>query len=255
MTRLSARPAPRLPDNPLLKPKLPLYEQVRRAILMSLSHGVLRAGDALPSEAVLAERYHVSVGTVRQAVALLAREGVLQRTQGVGTFVTSYSTKPYINAFHRFTNDAAGSIVPFVMRLVRFERVAASAHPQAAGKLALPRSAELIHALRVYSWQNEDAGISELWLPAERFCKMTAENLARHAGSLYAYYERDLGVSIIRTEDSFRAKIFTPELAALGQFSAGAPYLELSRVSYSFDNQPVEYRLSCCTTEKYHLEL
>lgn len=250
-----ASAAPHLPDNPLLKPKLPLYEQVRRAILMSLAHGSLRAGDSLPGEADLAERYQVSIGTIRQAVTQLSREGVLERIQGVGTFVASYSDKPYINAFHRFTNDAAGSIVPFSMRLVRFEHLAAADRPEAAEKLALPRSAELIHAIRIYSWQNEDAGISELWLPAERFSKMTADNLARHEGSLYAYYERDLGVSIVRTEDEFRAKVFTPELAALGQFSAGKPYLELSRLSFSFDDQPVEYRLSCCTTEKYHLAL
>lgn len=46
-------------------------------------------GDRLPSEAELCERFQVSRMTARQAVQLLAQEGLIERRRGAGTFVRS----------------------------------------------------------------------------------------------------------------------------------------------------------------------
>ena len=141
------------------------------------------------------------------------------------------------------------------MRLVRFERVPAMKADRAARILQLPSDGELFHALRVYSWQEKDVGISELWLDTKRFANLTAEKLAHHEGSLYQFYERELGVTIVSAEDRLRAKLFTPALASLGQFMTGEPYLELTRIGKTFGNVPVEYRLSYCTTEEFYVRM
>ena len=60
-----------------------LFEELQEQIL----NGTLAPGDRLESEPLLGERYGVSRQTVRQAIALLEREGMVNRVQGSGTYI------------------------------------------------------------------------------------------------------------------------------------------------------------------------
>ena len=51
-------------------------------------HGVLASGERLPGEHELAARFDVSRGTIRQALATLQREGLIQKHADAGSFVT-----------------------------------------------------------------------------------------------------------------------------------------------------------------------
>jgi len=62
------------------------YVRVRDYLRSLVTHE-LSAGDAIPSERLLCERFGVSRMTVRQAVDALVVEGLLDREQGRGTFV------------------------------------------------------------------------------------------------------------------------------------------------------------------------
>lgn len=78
-------PRPLDKDNPL-----PLYYQLRMAILDRIASGEFGPNEAIPSERKLAELYGVSRITVVKALNDLAQEGVLERRHGKGTFVTAY---------------------------------------------------------------------------------------------------------------------------------------------------------------------
>ncbi|MFD7393847.1 GntR family transcriptional regulator [Streptomyces virginiae] len=52
-----------------------------------ISKGHLKAGERLPSEAQLAARYAVSTPTLRNALALLQAEGLVEKLHGSGNFV------------------------------------------------------------------------------------------------------------------------------------------------------------------------
>jgi len=69
----------------------PLYEQVRQHVLDYIAEHDLKPGDAIPTEAELAVRYGVSVGTVRRALLQLVDQGILYRQPGRGTFLTEES--------------------------------------------------------------------------------------------------------------------------------------------------------------------
>jgi DNA-binding LacI/PurR family transcriptional regulator len=69
----------------------PLYEQVRQQVLDYIAGQDLQPGDIIPTEADLASRYGVSVGTVRRALRQLVDQEILYRQPGRGTFLTEHS--------------------------------------------------------------------------------------------------------------------------------------------------------------------
>ncbi|GBD09675.1 putative HTH-type transcriptional regulator YurK [Candidatus Thermoflexus japonica] len=66
---------------------IPIHEQLKEILRAEILEGHLRPGDRLPTEAELCARYGVSRAPVRQALEDLAREGLIVRQRGRGTFV------------------------------------------------------------------------------------------------------------------------------------------------------------------------
>lgn len=67
---------------------VPKYAQIADIFRQRISRGQWRKGFQLPANELLAVEFGVSRVTIRQAVDLLAREGVIEAQQGRGTFVT-----------------------------------------------------------------------------------------------------------------------------------------------------------------------
>ncbi len=74
---------PVLRDSPI-----PRYVQLADLFRQRVARGVWASGQKLPSLEQLVQEFDVARVTVRQAVDLLARDGVLSPQQGRGTFVT-----------------------------------------------------------------------------------------------------------------------------------------------------------------------
>src|SRR6202140_3685435 len=65
-----------------------LYEQIVQQIEESIVKGDLKAGDQLPAERDLAQRFGVSRTAVREAVKALREKGLVEAYSGRGTFIT-----------------------------------------------------------------------------------------------------------------------------------------------------------------------
>ena len=68
---------------------IPLYAQLRELIVERISDGTYEQGDRIPSELQFCEELDLSRPTVRQAIAELVSDGVLEIHKGKGTYVTS----------------------------------------------------------------------------------------------------------------------------------------------------------------------
>lgn len=64
-----------------------LYAQLVSVFRTRILNGTLLPGAQIPTEIELASENNISRGTVRQAMAILVREGLLERVPGRGTFV------------------------------------------------------------------------------------------------------------------------------------------------------------------------
>lgn len=84
-------------------------ERVISFVRGAIERGELKAGDQLPPERELAQRFGVSRPTVRSVLGTLAAMGVVQVRQGAGTFMTAgpptldSSPLAYLAAVHGFT--------------------------------------------------------------------------------------------------------------------------------------------------------
>ena len=72
---------------------IPRYVQLADLFRQRIARGVWAAGAKLPSLDTLTAEFEVARVTVRQAVDLLSREGLLSAQQGRGTFVTASSAE------------------------------------------------------------------------------------------------------------------------------------------------------------------
>ena len=72
---------------------VPLYEQLRKALLEAITSGKLSAGTKLPTEEELCAQFGISRPVARQAYNMLIEEGFVERMRGRGTFVRSPDTR------------------------------------------------------------------------------------------------------------------------------------------------------------------
>src|SRR4051812_40070821 len=69
------------------QPGRPLYLTARDAVRDAIEAGVFVPGEQMPSTKELSERLRVSLVTAHRALQELVASGILQRSQGRGTFV------------------------------------------------------------------------------------------------------------------------------------------------------------------------
>src|SRR5574341_1099270 len=86
---------------------VPLYYQLREALLTLIKEGRLKEGDLIPTERELGERFQVSRITVRRAIDELAREGYLVTQQGKGTFVARPKIQRHMTHMKSFSEEMA----------------------------------------------------------------------------------------------------------------------------------------------------
>ena len=71
-----------------------LPTRIAAQIASEIHEGRLQPGERLPTEHVLAKTLGVSRSVIREAIAQLRNEGLVETRQGVGAFVSERSTRP-----------------------------------------------------------------------------------------------------------------------------------------------------------------
>ena len=90
----------------------PLYVQVRDLLMKEIHTGAWMPGEMLPNEFELAAAFGVSQGTMRKALDSLAREHVLVRRQGIGTFVSEHTPAEVLFRFFQFRDQQGRRVIP-----------------------------------------------------------------------------------------------------------------------------------------------
>ncbi len=230
----------------------PLYQQIKGLILQSLQSGEWKPGEAIPSEMDLASRYRVSQGTVRKAIDELASQHLLVRRQGKGTIVATHAEQHVQYRFLRLVPDAGDrqNEGPAERNIIDCKRLRAPA--EIARALALRTGDSVLQVRRVLSFAGRPTILEDLWLPGTPFKGLTAERLSDDRGPMYALFETEFGVRMVRAEEKIRAVLPDAAQAALLKVGKSTPLLSVERIAYTYNDVPMELRRGLYLTDTHH---
>lgn len=220
--------------------RTPLYRDVKQRIVELLRAGRWKHGERVASEPQLARRFGCSVGTIRHAVGELVAENVLVREQGRGTFVRSHTADHMLDAFFRIVGHDGSHVLPTV-RMLRLQR--RRADRQVARQLRLPPRAPVIAIDTLLSLNGKLSILDRMHLPRALFPDLDEAAFARRDGTVYAFFQQQYGITVVRAEEFVTAVIATEADAVLLEVPAGTPLLRIQRTAYTYRDQPVDSRV------------
>ena len=228
---------------------LPLYHQLKVLILREIEVGRLKPDDQLPTEDRLAEIYHVSKITVRQALRELAVEGYIRRQQGRGTFVQ----RPHLQEGPRELTSFSGEMRRHGLTPTSrvLEQEVGTAPPDVAAKLAIDPDAPVFRLRRLRLADGEPMGVQHAYLPLVLVPGIADAPLA--GGSLYDLLESRYGLHPAKARETYWVVAATKEDAGLLGIVAGSPAMAAERVTFLPDGQPLEYVQSIMRGDRYRV--
>jgi GntR family transcriptional regulator len=224
---------------------MPLYQELERRMREALAVGEWKPGEAIPAERRLAERFGVSIGTVRKAIDELVAANLLIRQQGRGTFVATHDRDRMLFHFFHVAPIDGPKQYPEV-RLLSFARTRAD-RPQAES-LGIAAGDAVIRVRNVLSLAGQPVIVDDLTLPSARFPGLTPAQFAHRPSTIYSLYQEDFGVFVVRTRERLRATLADAEAAALLGVARGAPLLTIRRIALTYNDAPIELRVSRVNT-------
>ncbi|MPZ95245.1 MAG: UTRA domain-containing protein [Propionibacteriales bacterium] len=206
----------------------------------------LAAGDPLPGERQLAERWGVARMTVRQAIAALAREGLVRSVHGRGNLRAPEPLQLRVRLGSFADAVREHNLEPTTRPI---ECVPDTDPPaQVAEFLGLAAGAPALRVRRLRLGNDVPLALERAWLPAALVPDLTEEMLAE---SLYGYLEKhdllpDSG------EESVVASLPDAEEVRLLDIAASRPVLRLVRRAL-VGGRPVEYAEAVFPADRYEL--
>ena len=227
----------------------PLYDQIKVLLTQSLIGGEWRPGEMIPSEIDLAGRFKVSQGTVRKAIDSLAGENILIRRQGKGTFVATHNEEGIKLRFLRLT---AANGQKEMLQNELLSCIKSKANSSMADVLNIKTGATVIEIKRLLTFSGRPLIYDHIVIPAAPFKGLNNALVEANQGSMYSMYETEYGIRMIRAEERLTAVAANMEVAQTLNLKLGAPLLSIARVSYTYGDKPMEWRLGLCLTDDHH---
>jgi GntR family transcriptional regulator len=226
----------------------PLYKEVKQRLTRSLASGDWKPGEAIPSETRLAQRFNVSIGTVRKAIDELVAERILLRQQGRGTFVATHSVDRTLFYFFHIVGKDGSRELPS-SELLSFRKARASAAE--AERLGIESGARTFRIQNLLRLGGKPVIFDEIVVPEARFPDLSESVFRTREGTIYGLYQAHYGITVIRISERLSAAHAPQEAASLLGISPRTPALTIRRVAYTYDDTPVEYRASWVDTERH----
>lgn len=216
---------------------LPLYIQIATELRQNVQDAVFKVGDRLPTENELSERFGVNRHTLRRAVDVLRREGVVGVERGRGTFVVAAPITVPIGKRVRY-NDAlkAQSLNPQSEILRIFEM---PADAKLAQHLEVALGVPVLLYERLSLTDEIPLSVDSSYFPLQQFPDLAThcQNYRSISTMLRTEYERDH----IRRQTRLSARAARPRDARLMRMSATSPILLSESINVDQTGMVIEY--------------
>lgn len=226
----------------------PLYREVQLRITRALAAGEWKPGEAIPSETRLAADFGVSIGTIRRAIDELVAGRILVRQQGRGTFVATHTEDRTLFYFFHVVGKDGSQEFP-VSELLDFRKERAG--PDDESQLGIPRGSRVARVRNLLKLGGKPVVLDDITVSAERFPRIDEATFRKREGTIYGLYQARYGVNVVRISERLSAAHPPAEIAAILDMRSNQPALHIRRIAYSYNDSPVEYRLSWINTSDH----
>src|SRR6266540_5741129 len=228
---------------------VPLYHQLKTAILRDIEAGRWRPGERLPTEDALIARFHVSKITVRQALRDLAQLGYIRREQGRGTFVQGPPLEEGPRELTSFTGEMRGHGFVATSRVLEQGLVPASG--DVASRLDAGAGEPVFRLRRLRLADGEPMGVQTAYLPLRLVPGIDQVSFAD--ASLYEVLASRYSLYAAAARETHQAVPVPEDAAALLRVPAGSPALSAERLTTLADGRPLEYVHSIMRGDRYKI--
>ena len=218
-------------------PRTALWTSIRKTLEQEITTGHYAAGDKLPTEAQLSDRFGVNRHTIRRALVDLAESGLVYARRGAGVFVTHTPTDYPIGRRVRFTQSITATGRTPGRKVLLHETRAAD--PKEADALAIQPGAPVHVSEGLSLVDSEVLAMSRGVYPAERFPNFLRH--LQHEQSVTAAFKAEGVADYTRASTRIDAKLASPTLALHLQLPQGAPILRTIGINVDGDGVPIEY--------------
>jgi GntR family transcriptional regulator len=207
------------------------------------------SGGRLPPERELAERLGVARETLRRALSDLEHEGLLDRRQGAGTFVSGQPLVKQLQLMSFSEDMRERGLVPS-SEVLSVKEMGANA--KLAQKLKLTPGAPLLEVKRLRFANDEPMALETVYLIKARAPEIEAEQL--RTGSLYELLQR-AGIVIRSAVQEVQATVLSEEEADLLEVPAFSPSLLVERLVLGSNGDIVEFARTLYRADRYRFEV
>lgn len=223
-----------------------LYRQAAERLRAQIASGELRVGESLPSEGTLAERFGVSLITVRQALRELQDEGLILKRAAKPAIVAA--AEPLAA---RMLNNLGDVIAATHGGRLEIFSYAPRRSARASHVFGLPpaTACPCLHGRMLQDHQP----ISEItiYFPPEIGSRMSRADFDDVV--VFRSVERRLGLRLAGARVTVTAELADPALAGLLDVAPGSAVLTNTMLYHAQDGSPVELTIARHRADRYSL--
>lgn len=239
----------RLPNVITRNSKTPLHQQLYELLRTKILSGEWKEQQMIPAEPELIIQYGVSRIVIRQVLNRLVSDGLIYRQQGRGSFVSERRLEEGLSRIISFTEDMnQRGLTPKTKILFSGLVLAVE---DIAERLEIQPDEELARLERLRLANDEPLSIEDSYLVHHYFPGVLNEDYSLNP--LRQTLLQKFGVHITYARQVIQAVLATADQARLLALPINSPLLLIERVSFSEQNQPIEFLRIYYRGDRYRL--
>ena len=215
---------------------LPMYKQIFAILKAEIKEHRYGDSGSIGTHTELAQRFGVSLITIRKAIKNLAEENLVETQRGKGTFVKSTVLQDNLRYLTGVSNiisqqNLQAEVVVRTMAFVNTPNHFNDKNKKAMGKTCL-------YIERLHVIDEVVIGYAKLYLPllyGRRFSRKGVEE-----NTIYQLYEDKLGIRLGKGIQYISADTVDDKMAETLDVDTGTPMLKVERESYAADGTLIE---------------
>lgn len=230
--------------------RIPYYYQLAEILRKEIAtHQEGAEPFSMPSEHDLVKQHSLSRATIRQALDVLEREGLIFKQKGRGTFASKPRPRYELTELIPTTDELERrGWVPSV-QVISAREIAVPARVAAA--LNLAADDPVFELCRLRLGNEEPISMQWSYLPLKLYPGLLERDLTQ---SLTHLVETHYGIRFWKAREILRARLVTASESKHLHVSPQSPVIYMERITFAQDGTPLEFLESVWRSDRYDFE-